>query len=70
MADNSMTGGVDVGSLPDGGVSIREGSVHEGRDAQDGPVLAFTREEWVAFVAGVENGEFDPALPGVASPDC
>jgi hypothetical protein len=27
--------------------------------AQDGPVLRFTPEEWVAFVAGVRNGEFD-----------
>lgn len=23
--------------------------------------LAFTRDEWAAFVAGVKNGEFDPA---------
>lgn len=26
-----------------------------------GPELRFTRAEWVAFVAGVKNGEFDPA---------
>ena len=24
-----------------------------------GPELRFTRAEWVAFVAGVKNGEFD-----------
>jgi hypothetical protein len=25
----------------------------------DSPVLSFDRDEWVAFVAGVKNGEFD-----------
>lgn len=25
----------------------------------DQPPLAFTREEWAAFVAGVKRGEFD-----------
>ena len=25
-----------------------------------GPVLAFTRREWTAFLAGVRAGEFDP----------
>lgn len=31
------------------------------RDSKDrqGPVLAFTRSEWTAFLAGVRNGEFD-----------
>lgn len=30
------------------------------RDSEDpsGPVLAFTRDEWAAFVAGVNAGEF------------
>jgi hypothetical protein len=27
--------------------------------AHDGPVLAFTRDEWAAFIAGVKAGEFD-----------
>jgi Domain of unknown function (DUF397) len=27
--------------------------------AQAGPTLAFTRDEWRAFVAGVKHGEFD-----------
>jgi Domain of unknown function (DUF397) len=37
---------------------------HEGgvvlRDAKnpDGPVLHFTRQEWEAFVAGIEDGDF------------
>jgi hypothetical protein len=26
----------------------------------DGPVLAFTPEEWEAFTLGVKDGEFDP----------
>lgn len=31
------------------------------RDSKDrqGPVLAFTPDEWRAFVAGVKDGEFD-----------
>jgi hypothetical protein len=31
------------------------------RDSKDhgGPVLLFTRTEWIAFVGGVRNGEFD-----------
>ena len=31
------------------------------RDSKDlgGPVLAFTRHEWTAFLAGVRAGEFD-----------
>lgn len=41
----------------EGGVLIRSSRV------DDGPVLSFTHEEWVAFLAGVRNGEFDlPAL--------
>lgn len=30
------------------------------RDSKDrsGPVLEFTREEWVAFLGGVDEGEF------------
>jgi hypothetical protein len=31
------------------------------RDSKDrqGPVLFFTRQEWTAFLAGAQNGEFD-----------
>lgn len=31
------------------------------RDSKDrtGPVLAFTRDEWRAFLGGVRDGEFD-----------
>ncbi len=33
------------------------------RDSKDpsGPRLAFTTTEWDAFIAGVKDGEFDPA---------
>lgn len=52
-------GCVAVAPDPSGGVRVRSST-----DA-DGPVLAFTPEEWAAFVAGVRNGEFDlDALAG------
>lgn len=48
---------VEVASLPDGGIGLR--------DSKDiaGPVLRFTPSEWRAFIAGARNGEFDQ-LPG------
>ena len=55
ISTHDQGGCVEIGQLPDGGVSVRAGT-----DRQSGPVLTFTREEWVAFVAGVKNGEFDP----------
>ena len=49
-------GCVEVGQLPDGAIAVR---------AAQAPVretsLVFTQDEWAAFVAGVKNGEFDPA---------
>jgi len=44
---------VEVASLPDGGVGVRNS-----RDSQ-GLVLRFTSDEWHAFLGGVRNGEFD-----------
>ena len=44
---------VEVASLPDGGIGVRNS-----RDS-GGPVLRFTSEEWHAFIGGVRNGEFD-----------
>ena len=52
----SLGGCVEVGLRPDGGVTVRDT-----KDPQRGTELEFTREEWVAFVAGVKSGEFDPA---------
>lgn len=49
-------GCVEVGRLPGGGVAVRDA-----KDPERAAALEFTREEWVAFVAGVKNGEFDPA---------
>ncbi|NMI01593.1 DUF397 domain-containing protein [Pseudonocardia acidicola] len=46
---------VEVGVLPGGGVAVRDS-----KNREQGP-LVFTSEEWAAFVAGVKNGEFDPA---------
>jgi Domain of unknown function (DUF397) len=44
---------VEVASLPDGHIGVR--------DSKDsaGPVLRFTPAEWRAFVAGARRGEFD-----------
>jgi hypothetical protein len=44
---------VEVASLPDGGVGIRN-SRHA-----DGPVLSFTPDEWHSFLGGARNGQFD-----------
>ena len=44
---------VEVASLPDGGIGVRNS-----RDSE-GPVLRFTSDEWHAFLGGVRNGEFD-----------
>ena len=44
---------VEVASLADGGVAVRN-SRHP-----EGAVLAFTPNEWHAFIGGVQNGEFD-----------
>lgn len=44
---------VEVASLPDGGIGVRNS-----RDSA-GPVLRFTPDEWHAFLGGVRNGEFD-----------
>ena len=44
---------VEVASLPNGGVGVR--------DSKDpsGSALRFTPGEWRAFLSGVRNGEFD-----------
>ena len=44
---------VEVASLPDGEVGVRDS-----KDTK-GPFLRFTPDEWHAFVGGVHNGEFD-----------
>jgi Domain of unknown function (DUF397) len=44
---------VEIASLSDGGVAIRDGKA-----GAASPVLTFTQDEWAAFVAGVKAGEF------------
>jgi hypothetical protein len=44
---------VEVASLPDGGVGLRNS-----RDPE-GPVLRFTPDEWHAFLGGAQMGEFN-----------
>lgn len=33
--------------------------VRDTKDHGKGPVLSFTRDEWLAFLNGASNGEFD-----------
>lgn len=44
---------VEVASLPEGGIGVRDS-----KDSES-PVLRFTPDEWHAFLGGVRNGEFD-----------
>ncbi|MBV9092337.1 MAG: DUF397 domain-containing protein [Streptosporangiaceae bacterium] len=44
---------VEVASLPDGGIGVRNSR------NPAGAVLRFTPDEWHAFLGGVRNGEFD-----------
>ncbi|MGX6605128.1 DUF397 domain-containing protein [Micromonosporaceae bacterium Da 78-11] len=44
---------VEVRFLPDGGAAVRDG-----KDPQ-GSALIFTKPEWVAFLGGAQDGEFD-----------
>ena len=50
---NPSGDGVEVATLPDGGVAVRN-SRHP-----SGPALIYTRSEISAFLAGAKNGEFD-----------
>jgi hypothetical protein len=44
---------VEVASMPGGGIGVRDSKDTEG------PILRFTPDEWIAFIGGVRNGEFD-----------
>lgn len=50
---SGANGCVELAPLPDGGVAVRDSK------DQVGPVLSFTRHEWVAFLDGMGKGEFD-----------
>ncbi|HXT42610.1 MAG TPA: DUF397 domain-containing protein [Pseudonocardiaceae bacterium] len=49
----SKGGCVEVAPLPDGGAVVRDS---KNRDREP---FTFDRQEWVDFVLGVKNGEFD-----------
>jgi hypothetical protein len=53
---------VEVADLPGGEIGVRNS-----RDAA-GSVLAFTPDEWHAFLGGVRNGEFDRFGPAARPP--
>jgi hypothetical protein len=44
---------VEIASLPDGNIGVRDSKNPEG------PILRFTPDEWKAFTEGVRKGEFD-----------
>ena len=44
---------VELAPLPGGGVAVRDSK------DQDGPLLQFTKDEWIAFAAGMAAGEFE-----------
>ena len=50
---SGTNGCVEVAPMPDGGVAVRDSK------DQAGPVLEFTRHEWVSFLDGMAKGEFD-----------
>jgi hypothetical protein len=54
MSSRCTGGGcVEVAPLPDGGAAVRDT-----KDRAREPFM-FDRQEWVDFVSGVKNGEFD-----------
>jgi len=52
-ASNGATQCVETSSIRADEILVRNS-----RDPE-GPILSFTKAEWVAFVAGVKAGEFD-----------
>ena len=56
-SESADTGGhcVEAGLVEDGSGRI---AVRHSLDPM-GPVITYTREEWVAFLKGVRKGEFD-----------
>jgi Domain of unknown function (DUF397) len=50
---SGANGCVELAPLPDGGVAVRDSK------EPSGPVLSFSRHEWVSFLDGLGKGEFD-----------
>jgi Domain of unknown function (DUF397). len=51
---NAQSNCVEVAFLMDDAVAVRDT-----KDQGHGPVLVFTRDEWVAFIGGAKDSEFD-----------
>ncbi len=54
-ASASGEGGCVIVAAHDGGIALSDSK------SPDAPVLLYTQLEWVAFLDGVRNGEFDAA---------
>jgi Domain of unknown function (DUF397) len=53
-ASGSETGNcVEVAAMPESGVLVRDSK------DQEGPVLSFGDETWLAFLAGLRTGRYD-----------
>jgi hypothetical protein len=48
-------GGVEIAQIAGGYIAMRHGSP----DPDHGPALLFSRDEWDAFLAGVNAGEYE-----------
>jgi hypothetical protein len=51
---NGQANCVEVAFLSDGRIGLRDS-----KDEGTGPAHVFTRDEWLAFIAGAKDGEFD-----------
>ena len=45
---------VEVTLLPDGGAAVRDG-----KQRSASPILQFSKDEWKAFIDGVNDGQFN-----------
>ena len=59
-ASNARGNCVEIATLPDGGVAVRNSR------SPAGPALIYTRAELAAFIRGVRSGEFDDLAEGRA----
>jgi hypothetical protein len=50
---SGSNGCVELAPLTDGGVAVRDSK------NPASPILTFTRHEWLSFLDGLGNGEFD-----------
>ena len=55
---SGSNGCVEVAPLADGGVAVRDSKNPES------PILSFSRHEWICFLDGVAQGEFDDLETG------